>query len=63
MSNGDARQQEYMVVAPTGVSLYSFADLHAASAEAAELNAGHIAVADPDPAVAVREVAALSAPV
>jgi hypothetical protein len=27
MLNGDARQEEYMVAAPTGVALYSFADI------------------------------------
>ena len=36
---GDAREQKFMVVAPTGVALYSFTDVHAAAAEAAELNA------------------------
>jgi hypothetical protein len=61
MPNEDARQEEYMVVAPTGVALYSFADLRAAAAEAAELNAGHLAVADPHPMVTVRERAALTA--
>ena len=62
MPNEDARQQEYMVVAPTGVALYSFADLRAAAAEAAELNAGHVPAADPDLATALRESAALIAP-
>jgi hypothetical protein len=35
----DAGEEKFVVVAPTGVALYSFADLHAAAAEAAELNA------------------------
>jgi hypothetical protein len=34
-----AGEQIFMVVAPTGVALYSFADLHNAAAEAAALNA------------------------
>jgi hypothetical protein len=62
MPNGDARQQEYMVLAPTGVALYSFADLRAAAEEAAELNAGHSAAADLDPAMTLRESAALGTP-
>jgi hypothetical protein len=62
MPNEDARQQEYMVVAPTGVALYSFADLRAAAAEAAELNAGHLAAAGPDLALSLRESATLIAP-
>jgi hypothetical protein len=37
--NVDAVEEKYVVVAPTGVALYSFADIHAAAAEAAELNA------------------------
>jgi hypothetical protein len=30
----------YLVVAPTGVQMYTFEDIHAATAEAAELNSG-----------------------
>ena len=63
MSNGDAMQQEYMVVAPTGVGLYSFADLGAAAAEVAELNGvTRLMAADIEMAVSRRESAALSAP-
>jgi hypothetical protein len=35
----EAGEEKFVVVAPTGVALYSFADVHAAAAEAAELNA------------------------
>jgi hypothetical protein len=37
--NGD---KVYLVVAPTGVQMYTFEDIHAATTEAAELNSGTI---------------------
>ena len=35
---GHAGEEIFVVVAPTGIGLYSFADLHDATAEAAALN-------------------------
>jgi hypothetical protein len=36
---GNGGEEIFVVVAPTGVSLYSFTDLHDATTEAATLNA------------------------
>jgi len=34
----DGGEEVFLIVAPTGVALYSFTDLHAATSEAAALN-------------------------